>query len=106
MGGDVMRKRFGKVVLDTETAEFLGWWIEGGRIAYAAYLQDKVLFARKILPNGREDLFPSRPTRALQTGLKHPRGVRKFEAGRREFFQYHMHHVRNPAAVGCTTDET
>ena len=58
-----MRKRFGKVVLDTETAEFLGWWVEGGGIAYAAYLQDKVLFARKTLPNGREDLFPSRPTR-------------------------------------------
>ena len=58
-----MRKKFRQMVLDTETAEFLGWSVEGGRIAYAAYLQDKVLFAHKTLPNGREDIFPSRPTR-------------------------------------------
>ena len=48
-----MRKKFGKMVLDTETAEFLGWSVEGGRIAYAAYLQNKALFAHKVLPNGR-----------------------------------------------------
>jgi hypothetical protein len=58
-----MQKKFGKTVLDTETAEFLGWLIEGGRVVYAAYLQDKVLFAHKVLPNGREDIFPVRPTR-------------------------------------------
>ena len=58
-----MQKKFGKTVLDTETAEFLGWLIEGERVVYAAYLQDKVLFAHKVLPNGREDIFPVRPAR-------------------------------------------
>ena len=58
-----MQKKFGKTVLNTNTADFLGWWIEGGRIVYAAYLQDKVLFAHKVLPTGREDIFPARPTR-------------------------------------------
>jgi len=58
-----MQKRFGKLVLDTATAEFLGWSIEAGRVVYAAYLQQNVLFAHKVLPNGREDLFPFRPCR-------------------------------------------
>ena len=58
-----MQKKFGTIVLDTETADFLGWSIKNGRIVYAAYLQDNVLFAHKILPNGREDIFPYRPTR-------------------------------------------
>ena len=58
-----MQKKFGKIVLDTETADFLGWSIKDGRIVYAAYLQNSVLFAHKVLPNGREDIFPYRPTR-------------------------------------------
>ena len=58
-----MQKKFGKIVLDTETADFLGWSIKDGRIVCAAYLQNSVLFARKVLPNGREDIFPYRPTR-------------------------------------------
>src|SRR5690242_5867023 len=58
-----MKKQFGKIVLDTETAEFLGWLIKDGRDAYAAYLQNSVFFVRKTLSNGREDLFAYRPTR-------------------------------------------
>ena len=58
-----MQKKFGAMVLDTDTAEFLGWSIEKGRIVYSAYLQGKVLFAHKVLPNGRTDIFPYRPTR-------------------------------------------
>ena len=42
-----MQKRFGKLVLDTATAEFLGWSIEAGRVVYAAYLQQNVLFATR-----------------------------------------------------------
>jgi len=49
----VMQKKFGKAVLDTETAEFLGWSIKDGRVVYTAYLQQGVLFAHKVLLNGR-----------------------------------------------------
>jgi hypothetical protein len=58
-----MQKKFGKIVLDTEAADFLGWLIKDGRIIYAAYIQNSVLFAHKVLSNGREDIFPYRPTR-------------------------------------------
>jgi hypothetical protein len=56
-----MQKKFGKIVLDTEAADFLGWLIKDGRIIYAAYIQNSVVFAHNVLSNGREDISPTVP---------------------------------------------